>query len=74
MHLMPYTLTDLARRRELDEALAYDIMSCVECGTCSYGCPAGVEIVQYIRAAKGAIRQKQAADRARAAAKTGGKS
>lgn len=74
MHLMPYTLTDLARRRELDEALAYDIMSCVECGTCSYGCPAGVEIVQYIRAAKGAIRQKQAADRARAAAQTGGKS
>jgi Na+-translocating ferredoxin:NAD+ oxidoreductase RnfC subunit len=44
-----------------------DIMSCVECGTCSYGCPAGVEIVQYIRAAKGAIRQQMAADRARQA-------
>jgi electron transport complex protein RnfC len=67
MHLMPYTLTVMARKRQFDEAQKYDIMSCVECGTCSYNCPAGVEIVQYIRAAKAAIRQKQAADRARAA-------
>lgn len=73
MHLMPYALTDFARKRQFDDAMAYDIMSCVECGTCSYGCPAGVEIVQYIRAAKGAIRQNQAAERARAAAKEGGK-
>ena len=72
MHLMPYMLTDLARHRQTDLAMKYDIMSCVECGTCSYGCPAGVEIVQYIRAAKGAIRQKQAADRARAAQKEKG--
>lgn len=73
MHLMPYALTDFARKRQFDEAMAYDIMSCVECGTCSYGCPAGVEIVQYIRAAKGAIRQQQAAERARAAVKGGDK-
>lgn len=73
MHLMPYALTDFARKRQFDDAMAYDIMSCVECGTCSYGCPAGVEIVQYIRAAKGAIRQNQAAERARAAAKEGSK-
>ena len=72
MHLMPCVLTELAQRRALDEAVKYDIMSCVECGSCSYGCPAGVEIVQYIRAAKGAIRQKQAADRARAAKQEGG--
>ncbi len=65
MHLMPCELTDLARKRRHDEAMKRDIMSCVECGTCSYGCPAGVEIVQYIRAAKGAIRQKMAADRAK---------
>ncbi|MBO5897582.1 MAG: electron transport complex subunit RsxC [Clostridia bacterium] len=69
MHLMPFELTDLARKRQFDEALKYDIMSCVECGSCSYGCPAGVEIVQYIRAAKGAIRQKQAAERAKDAQK-----
>ena len=67
MHLMPYELTDLARKRQHDEAMKKNIMSCVECGTCSYGCPAGVEIVQYIRAAKGAIRQQMAADRARQA-------
>ena len=67
MQLMPFALTDFSRRKQFDVALSYDIMSCVECGTCSYQCPAGVEIVQYIRAAKGAIRQKQAAERARAA-------
>lgn len=61
MHLMPNYLTQYAHHRDYEKAEQMNVMSCVECGTCSYNCPAGVEIVQYIRVAKGAIRAKAAA-------------
>ena len=35
-----------------EECKKYDIMSCVECGSCTYGCPGAVPIVQLIRSAK----------------------
>lgn len=68
MHLMPNMLVQLAMKRRYDDAAKYDVMSCVECGTCSYNCPGGMQIVQHIRVAKGAIRAAQAAAKAREAA------
>lgn len=67
MHLMPYELASFARKRDYESAQSHHVMSCVECGTCSYGCPAGVEIVQYIRVAKDGVRARMAAQRAREA-------
>lgn len=61
MHLMPNYLAQYARMGRYDEAEKLNVMNCVECGTCSYGCPGHVPIVQYIRVAKGTIRQKKAA-------------
>lgn len=55
MHLTPNYLALFSRHGEYDRAEQYGVLSCVECGCCSYSCPAGVEIVQYIRVAKGAI-------------------
>ena len=63
MRLMPNYLAAYAAAREYEKAEKLDVMSCVECGTCTYNCPAGVEIVQHIRVAKGAIRAKNAAKR-----------
>ncbi|MBQ7321679.1 MAG: electron transport complex subunit RsxC [Clostridia bacterium] len=68
MHLMPNYLAAFARTKQYAEAEKLNVLSCVECGTCSYRCPGQVEIVQYIRVAKGAIRAEQAAARARASA------
>lgn len=68
MHLMPNYLTAYARMRRYAEAEKLNALSCVECGTCSYNCPGQVQIVQYIRVAKGAIRAEHAAARERAAA------
>lgn len=59
MHLMPNYLAKYAMARKYDEAEKMDVMSCVECGTCSHNCPAGVQIVQHIRVAKGALRMKK---------------
>ena len=68
MHLMPNYLTAYARMGRYADAERLHALNCVECGTCSYNCPGQVQIVQYIRVAKGAIRAEQAAARARAAA------
>lgn len=68
MHLMPNMLVQLAMKRRYEDAVPYHVMSCVECGTCSYNCPGGMQIVQHIRVAKGAIRAAAAAAKAREAA------
>ncbi len=61
MRLLPNYLAQYAKSRDYEKAEKMNVMSCVECGTCTYNCPSGVEIVQYIRVAKGTIRAKQAA-------------
>ena len=39
-------------RVDLDLAAAYDLNACFECGCCSYVCPAGIPLTQYIAAGK----------------------
>ncbi len=56
MHLMPIYLAQYAMSKRYAEAEKFGVMNCVECGTCSYNCPGNVQIVQYIRVAKGALR------------------
>ena len=60
MHLMPMYIAQFAMRDDWDRAAEYGAMSCVECGSCSYNCPGGVEIVQHIRTAKAVIRSESA--------------
>ena len=60
MHLMPIYLAQYSVARRYDDAEKNGVMSCVECGTCSYNCPGNVQIVQYIRVAKGAIKARKA--------------
>ena len=57
--LNPSRLQRLGRAGRYDEALEqYNIMDCVECGSCSFACPSGIPIVQLIRVAKSASREK----------------
>jgi len=53
---MPVYLAQYAMSKRYAEAEKMGVMNCVECGTCSYNCPGNVQIVQYIRVAKGALR------------------
>lgn len=59
MHLMPIYIAQFSQKGELAKCEKYGAMSCVECGSCSYNCPGGVEIVQYIRAAKSEIKAEK---------------
>ena len=60
MHLMPMYIAQFSQKGDLKRAEEYGAMSCVECGSCSYNCPGGVEIVQHIRVAKAAIKTEKA--------------
>ena len=64
MHLEPVYLALFARNGKYDLCEKYGVMSCVECGLCSYVCPGGVPITQLNRKAKARLREKQQAAKA----------
>ena len=47
----------------------YGVMNCIECGCCTYVCPAKRNIVQYIRMTKGAVKALAAKEKAKAQAR-----
>lgn len=61
MHLMPLYLAQYAALQDYEMCEKFNIMSCVECGSCSYICPGKVPIVQFIRMTKAKIKEEAAA-------------
>ena len=59
MRLMPNYLATFSREGKYDLCEQYDVMSCVECGACTYVCPGNVPITQLNRAAKAKINEKR---------------
>ena len=52
MGLEPYLLSRFGKLRMWDEAREHAVADCLECGACSYSCPSGRPILDYIRIAK----------------------
>ena len=69
MRLYPSYLALFSQKEDLEMCEKYDVFSCVECGCCTYICPANVPIVQHIRKAKGRILEKLRREEALAKAK-----
>ena len=70
MGLVPSMLSILSQRGDYKACRDdYGLMNCVECGCCTYVCPAKRNIVQYIRLAKNEIRAEAAREKAKAEAK-----
>ena len=59
MNLMPTTIAAYARRDLVVETEEYCAMDCIECGSCSYVCPACIPLVQSIRHGKAAVLAKK---------------
>lgn len=59
MRLQPIFLAQFAERGMLDQAEAYHLLDCRECGCCSYVCPARRPLLQNIRLAKSAVLAKK---------------
>ena len=55
--LNPSRLARLGKARLYEEMKnQYNVMDCVECGSCTFACPSGIPIVQHIRTAKDHLR------------------
>jgi electron transport complex protein RnfC len=52
MHLMPNYIYRYAKNEMYDEAEKYNVLDCIECGACSYSCPAKIQLVQMMRLTK----------------------
>ena len=65
MHLMPLYMHMYAEKRAWHELEGYNIMDCMECGSCNYLCPARIHLVQSFRMAKFEIRGLAAKQKAK---------
>lgn len=52
IHLEPYLLMTLSERSMFERAEKERITDCMECGSCSFTCPAGRPLLDYIRLGK----------------------
>jgi electron transport complex protein RnfC len=56
MQLLPSPLSCMIEADRFQDAYENNVMDCIECGSCSFACPARRPIVQQIRRAKAEIR------------------
>lgn len=56
--LEPFAMAGLIKRGEYTEAKKLHVLDCMECGCCSFTCPARVPLLDYFKLAKYEIRKK----------------
>ena len=71
MKLNPALISKAVDANDIKTAEDAYVMDCIECGACSFGCPAYRTITQSCRRAKNSIRARIAAEKAKAAAAAG---
>lgn len=59
MGLMPKMLGAFVKHNQFDDAQAYHVLDCIECGSCSYVCPAYINLVHLIRFGKSEVIKKR---------------
>jgi len=65
--LSPVIMREAVEADELEEARDAGLLDCIECGNCSYICPARIKLVQHFRVGKQRFRIKQAVKKPAAA-------
>lgn len=55
--LQPFLLAELIRNRDIRGAIDNNIMSCIECGLCSYICPSHIPLVEIFKEGKRMVRE-----------------
>jgi len=68
MGLNPAEISKAVDANDIKSAEDAHVMTCIECGACSFGCPSYRTITQSCRRAKNSIRARIAAEKAKAAA------
>ena len=68
MNLNPALISKAVDANDIKAAEDASVMDCIECGACSFGCPAYRAITQSCRRAKNSSRARIAAEKAKAQA------
>ncbi len=70
MMLSPYLMDLYIRNEQFESSEKLGVMNCIECGACTYVCPAKRMLTQSFKMGKRVIqtRRKEAADREKAQA------
>ncbi|MGD9977209.1 MAG: 4Fe-4S dicluster domain-containing protein, partial [Bacteroidales bacterium] len=55
MGLEPYLLIRLSQRMIFDRMEQEHVLDCMECGSCSFECPANLPLLDYIRLGKAEV-------------------
>ena len=63
MRLTPSLIARAVELEDFEEAEKRYIFNCMECGTCSYVCPSGRPLVQWIKNGKFEILKKKAREK-----------
>lgn len=56
MLLTPVNIQHFVQTRDVDSLKAFGVMNCMECGCCSYSCPAHRPLVQFMRMGKNIVK------------------
>ena len=59
MMLSPVVMNVAINADDLDEAVLTGLLDCIECGSCSFICPARIKLTQRFRAGKQRLRNRQ---------------
>ncbi len=68
MRLLPSYLYMYERKGDLDALERYHVTDCIECGACTYNCPARLHLTHSCRTGKARLAAKAAEEKARQAA------
>ena len=58
MGIEPLMFDRLAANKQYDEMAEYNLMDCIECGSCNYICPANRPLAEAIKTGKSKLRAK----------------
>lgn len=56
MRLMPVSVEQALKTNDIDRLKKLNVLNCMECGCCSFGCPAARPLVQSMKLAKQKVR------------------
>ena len=59
MGLMPKMLAQFVKNEMYDEAEKYNVLDCIECGSCAFVCPSNINLVHWIKFGKLKVMQKR---------------